>query len=407
MPARPTRRAPLALVALLGMLAIIPACSGADGGQAAATVARDSAGVTLVENPSPPDGESERSPFHVGAEPSLTLGGSDDDPLFRVTGVLRLSDGTIVVANSGSSQLRYYTATGELLRTVGGKGGGPGEFEALDWISLLPGDSVIAFDRLNRRFTVLDPAGGVARSYQPPQGVAPRPLGVQPGGSILVRTASVGSAGDLPGNGAVRDSSTISLMLPDGSMGMELARLPGDERVINISDRGIDIFVPPFAARFIAAAADGGFWAQRRDSYELEYRGLDGQLLRLLRLDLTPRRSIPAMLDAYVERAVGAMPDGPQRQARERTLRALPVPETLPMIAALLVDTVGRLWAQDFMAPGDSTALWRVFDADGRRLGEVTMPRGFTLLRIQADRLLGVQLDENDVEEVRIYPLVP
>lgn len=392
-----------AAMAVMVVTAALSGCSGAGGERVAEAVVRDSAGVQIVENPAP----AANTPplFQLPEDPMLILGGGDEDPLFRVRGVLPLSDGSVVVANAGALQLRYYAPDGALLRAVGGKGGGPGEFQVLDWVELLPSDSVIAFDRSNRRFTVFDPSGVVARSYQPPQGTAPRPVGLGRDGVVLVRTSQVGGGGSLPSDGLLRDTSAIALMLPDGDVGGELARVPGDERIVHISESAIEVLTPPFAPRFIAAATKDGFWVQGGDGYELEYHDLGGRLLRLVRLGVPPREVTGAMQDAFVEGLVGGMADGAARQAREQMLRSLPVPGKLPPIARLLVDPTGRLWAQDFMAPGDSVALWRVFDPDGRYLGQLPVPRRFTPQRVEADRLFGVELDENDVEEVRVYPL--
>jgi hypothetical protein len=44
-----------------------------------------------------------------------------------------------------------------------------------------------------------------------------------------------------------------------------------------------------------------------------------------------------------------------------------------------------------------------VFDTDGRLLGDVPMPPGFTPLWIGDDLVAGVQRDDLGVERVRVY----
>jgi hypothetical protein len=47
-----------------------------------------------------------------------------------------------------------------------------------------------------------------------------------------------------------------------------------------------------------------------------------------------------------------------------------------------------------------------VYDRDGRLLGEVGRPAGVGVLEIGRDYMLGIWRNEDDVEFVRIYPLI-
>ena len=53
---------------------------------------------------------------------------------------------------------------------------------------------------------------------------------------------------------------------------------------------------------------------------------------------------------------------------------------------------------------GDQT-LWNVFDPEGRWLGTVETPYGGYIYQIGEDFLLGLWVDELDVEQVRVYPI--
>ena len=79
-------------------------------------------------------GERVVETWTVGAEPSLSIGGADerfDYLVYGAVGASRLSDGRIVVAVQGSSQVKYFSPTGQHLRTTGREGDGPGEFRAI------------------------------------------------------------------------------------------------------------------------------------------------------------------------------------------------------------------------------------------------------------------------------------
>ena len=98
--------------------------------------------------------------------PSLVIGvveGDDAYQFFRASSAVRLSDQTIVVANNGTAQIRFFDPRGRFIRQVGRWGGGPGEFRWLQSVQVTEGDTVVAFDgRLRRsRFT---PDGVFVRS---------------------------------------------------------------------------------------------------------------------------------------------------------------------------------------------------------------------------------------------------
>ena len=90
---------------------------------------RDSTGIRIIENASPAEGSL--LGWRIGAEPSASIGvreGEEPYMLHNVFGATRLSDGRIVVANHGSSELRVFDEFGTHLVNWGGRGEGPGEF---------------------------------------------------------------------------------------------------------------------------------------------------------------------------------------------------------------------------------------------------------------------------------------
>jgi hypothetical protein len=65
----------------------------------------DSAGIKIVAS------NASKQPdtiLTVHQSPMVTFGASDDAPMLRVRGAVRLSDGTVVVANSGFHELLYF-----------------------------------------------------------------------------------------------------------------------------------------------------------------------------------------------------------------------------------------------------------------------------------------------------------
>ena len=122
-----------ALLVAAVAVAVGTGCTGADLPRTSTTI--DSAGVTIVESTDPIWSIDEG--WYLSPAPSVTIGmmeGPDEYLLDRATSGVRLADGTIVVANSRSLELRFYDSTGSHLFTRGGEGGGPGEFRSMGFL---------------------------------------------------------------------------------------------------------------------------------------------------------------------------------------------------------------------------------------------------------------------------------
>ena len=399
-----------------GACAVLTACAAACGGGEAgsASVATDSAGVRIVRNESPAwkDGEG----WRVGDTPSVDIGVAEGDAAYQLDGVAgaaRLSDGRIVVADGGSQQLRFFSAQGRHLATAGRKGGGPGEFEGISWMGVAPGDSVLAWDAHARRLSVFTPDGRFVRAFTP-AGVKHMFPSVEAllGDGSLVMTPGIDPAGmGMRPEGEFRDT-VVWLRVPLGGAARELSRRPGADAFMSRSGGMMMTDEVVFGRRLMLAGARDGFYTGYTDRYEIEHRGADGRLRRLIRRSHEPVRATEADLDAYFAadarmemRGLPAeMRSGFEEMARTRRER-IPHRDNFPAFAELQVDTEGNLWVADFPRRRDDPRAWSVFDPEGRWLGSVRTPAGLTVRQIGPDWILGVQKDEMDVEHVRLYPL--
>ncbi len=113
---------PAATLALAVVTAVGPAGGHSD---ASAQVTRDSAGIRIVENARPAD--DSRLPWRIGSEPVVSIGevlGEEPYLLDLVSDAIVLPDGRVVVANTGTNELRVYDAAGVHMATWGRKGEG-------------------------------------------------------------------------------------------------------------------------------------------------------------------------------------------------------------------------------------------------------------------------------------------
>ncbi|MYE94691.1 MAG: hypothetical protein F4238_15175, partial [Gemmatimonadetes bacterium] len=92
-----------------------------------ASEVRDSAGIRIVENARPAD--DSRLPWRIGPEPTVSIGEVTGEEAYLLHGAdaaVMLPDGRIVVANTGTGEIRVFDAAGVHQATWGRAGGGPG-----------------------------------------------------------------------------------------------------------------------------------------------------------------------------------------------------------------------------------------------------------------------------------------
>ena len=126
---------------------------------------RDSAGVAIIENRDTPLwGPGDAWTFTK----VLRIGVADGDPAYMfggVTGLVRLTDGRVVIGDGQNHTVRFFSPEGVLLATVGKGGAGPGEFSGFINLLLGPGDTILAVDYRNARGNIISPDGESVRSF--------------------------------------------------------------------------------------------------------------------------------------------------------------------------------------------------------------------------------------------------
>ncbi|MBK9548147.1 MAG: hypothetical protein IPO52_03315 [Gemmatimonadetes bacterium] len=86
--------------------------------------------------------------WSVSAKPTVTIGVTEGELEYEfagVTGVRRLANGMIVVANTKPLELRLFDAKGKFVRRIGRSGNGPGEFRGDLRFAHAGGDSIVVF----------------------------------------------------------------------------------------------------------------------------------------------------------------------------------------------------------------------------------------------------------------------
>jgi hypothetical protein len=381
---------------------------------------RDSAGITIVENS--PTSAGVPSPFRVADRPTIQIGVEQGDRNYQFSEIVaatRLSNGSIVIADRGSSEIRVFDRAGRFVRKVGRAGQGPGEFRALGDVRALEGDSLIAWDAMGGRFTIFTPTGEVARTFTPSGGPAnqPAPFGLIRGALSNGSFFYFGIArAPVPTVEAVtRDTHVVALYTRDGSYARPVGRFPALERLLHMGGMmpgPTGVMTPawsvkgvPFPRETLFRTGIDGLYTGDGTTFEILRFDQNGFLKRIVRLRHVPLQVTPAIIAQQRREPSGR--GTPSRPGVDSGLDASRYPKTLPAYSAFRVDGAHRLWVQDYPLPGDSTRRWNVFDREGRFAGVVSTPPRMHVLEIGLNWLLGVWRDDSDVEYLRLYDLSP
>lgn len=360
---------------------------------------RDSAGITIVESRAPAWGEE--TEWVVEGQALLDLARSGQETVhefFGATDATRLADGTLVVADDGTDEIRLFTPAGVHIKTLGRAGDGPGEFRRLSQVIALPGDSILAYDYWQTRITVFGPEGEMSRISHIEGAYRPRPL------FPLADGGFVGQSMDFTGFreevGLHRMASPIVLVGDDGTVTDTLTIVPGLESVVFSKGDAWALW-----------GKNAHLTVHRDDIYvgaadSVEYKvyssgGLD-RIVRVPGYDLTlSREDTQAEHTAY-------LPDPSEASPVVREIMDLqPKRSHRPAYSDMVVDVQGNVWLQLYQGRHELSepTKWLTFDSAGQWLGSVTLPARFHVFRVGRDWILGKVPDELDVEHIQLLGL--
>jgi hypothetical protein len=319
--------------------------------------------------------------------------------LTTVRGVDVDSRGQLYIGDWGNPAVTVLSPEGRLVRRIGQRGKGPGEFANITGVQVLPGDSLQVYDVQQGRLTVFAPGGdevaytvdmsakgGIAHDVQRVPGtdrlvaVYRRPFDPRENSSAdvgrndVIRVLTVGRE-------TVRDSLLV---------------YPSPEALVLRADGAVSVTGNPFArAGVVHVGPDGRVYHAYTDTLAVRVTTLDGKTAG----GFTVRNDVPKVTDDDVARAVTAL--GP-RGARFRNALEEAAPRTWPAMRTFVVDDRGRAWIGLPSAEGQPSE-WLVYDAGGRFVGSAQLPAGSTVLRVAGPRLFAVQTDELDVSRLVAY----
>jgi hypothetical protein len=386
------------------LCAVLPAVITCDNGAVSnrATVATDSAGITIVANDIPQTG----SVCEVSAEPDVAIGAVEAGEayeLYRVFGASQLSDGRIVLVNQSSHELRFYDGAGRHLMSSGRGGRGPGEFQNAFQLWVLPGDTIHVGDYRPWQFHVFAPDGRWVRTVRPrPEyGNPPGVIEVLDDGRSLLAVRPSISAGP---NWSVRHL-TVVMHAPDGSV-LDTIGSYENGRWGTVSGSTLGLY--PLFESFARIDASGRTLLIAHSS-EAQYAVHEADaavvLTRIVRWNAGTRAITTQDIDAERRRLAEPYTDMDPSRRRELVDPLIsterPVADRFPAFVSLRLARDGRVWIRDFVRPTEAPEQrWLVFDVSGTFACRAVLPEEAEVLELGADYVLALRRNEEDVERV-------
>ena len=386
-----------ALLVLAAYLAV-PATALSAGASSASSFAIQ----TVVESDSPRD-------------PDLTL---SDEPLVRigildgpmeyifgnVTGAIRLADGSVVVADEQSYNVRTYDANGKHMWTSGRQGEGPGEYGGLRLLRGCPGAAITVFDWHLDRITELDADGNVIDTR------ALNAVGVHPYNEPacsphgdLVFTPWPDRVTNVADGENYRWQMELNSARGDTKVTLR-SGIPGTERIRYGGGSGPQTW----GRNMVFAVTLDGVWYGSANDYEIEQVDWTGRVTRVARWEGPDLTVTGERRNSYLNAYLARYDDPGERRSFERDrwpgIRDA-LPERFPAYEALLSLPDGSVWVMPHPWRASRKEL-HLLDAEGVWIRRFTIPARSTPLDAGPDWVLLLQRGEFDVPTVAVYRLV-
>ena len=371
----------------------------------------DYSSANVVESSSPSLGENAWS---VASEPELIFGsevGDENFQFYRVFSVIQLSNGNIVVSNSGTHELRFFDSNGNFIKSTGQNGRGPGDFGDFSSMRLYKynDDSFLVYDYANIRVQIFSNDGELvtANSLEKINNAGTSSIiGVYTDGSVLI-LAVIGSGAMRPGNpGAViQHEFGFHRLLPDWTYDKMVHKIPARPRIEN-EYRGTTNFpyIPLTADPiYVTDSINGALFSIASDP-SITRVDTAGIITHIFQWNL-PGTKTDSIWDRYKqEYYLEPLSSTPDRKAQYEHMLSqdLPIPENIPAISELKIDVEGNIWAKRFLLPWDETAIWDILSSNGDWLTTIEVPQSLVITEIGSDYLLGYTRRNGFIEIIKI-----
>lgn len=344
--------------------------------------------------------------------------GSVDDPdraLTTVGAILPIRDGRIWVTQPQDAEIRIFARDGSLVRRVGGRGQGPGEFALPSGLGYWgpDRDSVWVSDPIANRISIFGADGTFGRTFAALPVAVGEGLTVSQPGTFIPTGDALAVA--TYGSGAEEWASfPVVRYDPGGSRPPTWIASVDRTSTVQVRWRGSAVATgahPVSDAPLVEFAPDGRTLVVNRaiaDAPVIGVIALDegGDTLWSRQYGYQPERMPEQEVDSIYRsriegfqrftRLEGRLSDSEAEAAYRQSVQ---IPEYRPPVRSLLAAADGRLWLEWSAAPG-APVTWWVLDRDGGPAAQFTVPRPLAARAADGGSVWAVETDELDVPYV-------
>jgi hypothetical protein len=361
---------------------------------------------------------------HIGAQThiptfdvreEIRIRSNDSIPGMLLAGVEDLAvlpDGRIVTTHPREATVRVFDPDGRLIRSLGRRGDGPGEFRGVRQVGYV--DGRIWVEDIGRGYLLFD-----ARTYEPVGKVAKGPTsGFFPGLTSDSTSFHYNGTGDSARVG-IFDRTGQRRMLIDVARRMTGHHFEVSFAEITPAGMLTGRMVPRTRYSPLSVATQLGLVPGGREIIVLEgselWNGPSGQFTIRRIESSTGRISAPVTVSLPVRRVTAAEADSlikhstppvraprDARSADEYRAKAK-VPPIFPAFQSFTPSADGVLWLTEYARPDARL----VVDVAGKPLMRVRLPNGFRVIAVSRTHVWGVTLDTDDLPIILRYRVQP
>lgn len=306
------------------------------------------------------------------------------------------------VADRFVTAVTILSEDGRLIARVGRAGSGPGEFQFVWQVHVLPGDSLVTYDISQGRMTVFAPEQFEVAYTLTFAAAAPQ-LGAPTRIFLLAdqrRIVAQYSQPFVPGEDPRRDyqpEQAVHVLNWDGTPARTaILTLSAAQSLVLRQRNAVGIAPFPFgwSGRLILGPG-GRLYYGKGDSLHVQIFDLAGERVGRYSRPYTPPRISERDLK-WAETQVSE---------RFRLVLRQAAPKRWPAFRQFTVDDRGRMWI-GLETPRGAPTDWHIVDPRGHVLCRFPLPEDVEVKLVNDDRIFAVRKDELDVPRIVVYQMV-
>ncbi|MFO7979887.1 MAG: hypothetical protein R6V00_03515 [Candidatus Aminicenantes bacterium] len=341
-------------ILVLGAALIIQGCGPGDK-EGPQVVTEEIDGVTYIHNPAEPLHPEKTVRF----EKELAIRGEDDEGnvvLYRPGYFLVDDQGNMYISEMQDMVYKVFDPEGNLVRTIGGQGGGPGEFQSISTSGFSPGGKLLVTDYRALRTSIFDQDGDFLKDFK-----WTRRFSIM----LLVKMDSYVTTEFVMEEGAESSKLFVTELDFDGNVIRSYGEFTMRQlQTLRMGEVTMGIGIPHSPSSIFAGDSERGWLYHCLNStYRIEVYDAEGRLFRVIDRPYTP---LPFTAEDRRE-YISQFDDNPN-PAFKKMVRNTDFPEVKTVTENMKVDAAGNLWVvtqETREEDGTTLTAVDVFDQEG------------------------------------------